>query len=894
MVETRRSLVISLWNSNGLNFHLNELTHFLQDRRIDVALITETHFKETSFCRIPNYILYRCDHPDGTSHAGSAILVRRDISHNPLPIYQKAYLQSTSIEITASNRRLTLSSAYLPPNHSLSREQLSHFFSSLGNNFIVGGDFNCKHQQFGCRVTTVRGNVLYDTVTSKRLFYYAPTEPTYFPNDLRRLPDILDFYISSKFLPYSSVESVSDLSSDHNPVVLVISEQPLLSSPKPSLTAGFVNWINFGNRLSNLTDLNVRLSSAGEIEQAVETFTKQIQEVAWECSDGNQAPNRRMKNVPAYIRQLIVEKRRLRRMWQRNRYPRIKNELNRLTRNLKTILAQYRSDRFMAYTESLTSADKSLWQAARRALSYNLQSFSLQKPDGSWAKTNREIAEQFGQHLQDTFRPNDTDHQLHPDIHDFLETPLQLSFPPKTISPREVSCAIHSLPIGKAPGYDLITAKILRQLPRKSILFLTYVYNSILRTSHFPIQWRYSVVVLFPKPGKPHHLPSSYRPISLLSLLSKLFEKLLLPRLMEHLDSANSIPEHQFGFRNSHSTIQQCHRLVDTISLALENRQYCSGVFLDVTQAFDRVWHEGLLYKLKKVLSDGLYRIMVSYLSDRYFSVRQGDELSQLYVATAGVPQGSVLGPTLFSISVNDIPSHHDTLIATFADDIALLAIDNDPVNASQKIQQHLNLIETWTKLWKIKLSETKSQHITFTLRRQDCPTVYINNIAISHSNVVKYLGLFLDRRLTWNTHVTKTRQKLKTRFYQLKRLLDSRSRLQLSRKLTLYKTMIKPIWTYGVALWGSAKPSHTKRIQAIQNRILRTITQCPFYVSNTTLHNDMKLPLVTDTAKQLYRALHDKFQQHANPLIHNMHTLVIPGNPVRRLKRRWCRDLLG
>jgi hypothetical protein len=654
-----------------------------------------------------------------------------------------------------------------------------------------------------------------------------------------------------------------------------------------------VDWVKFRDILTDGTDLNIRLSTPCEVELAVERFVKQIQQVAWECGEGRDPTGIRVWNVPVHIRRLISEKRRMRRLWHRDRYPGQKRELNRLTRHLKTVLAKYKADRFMAFTESLTTADKPLWLAARRALGCNVQSFSLQKPDGTWARTNEQIAELLGQHLQDTFTPHDVVHPLHPHIYDFLASPLQLSLPTRSFSPRETQNAIRTLPVGKAPGYDLLTARLLRQLPYKSILYLTYIFNAILRTSHYPIQWKFSIVVLFHKPGKPHHLPTSYRPISLLSLLSKLFEKLLMPRLREHLTIAQTIPSHQFGFRQSHSTIQQCHRLVDYISYALETKQYCSGVFLDVTQAFDRVWHDGLLFKLKGPLPDGLYRLMKSYLSERYFSVRQGDALSRIFSAAAGVPQGSVLGPTLFSVSISDVPTQPDTLTATYADDIAILASDSDPEAASKRTQDHLDLVASWLKLWKIKLSEAKSQHITFTLRRRDCPPVRINNVELTHHKAIKYLGLHLDRTLTWGAHVTATRLKARSRLYSLKRLLDGRSKLRLLHKLTLYKTMIKPIWTYGVELWGTAKPSHTKRIQAIQNKALRIITQCPFYVTNSTLHNDLGIPLVIDTAKRKYSTLHPTFHRHENPLVEAMSTPHIPGNPERRLRRLWPRDHL-
>jgi hypothetical protein len=881
-----------LWNCAGLQRHFDELTQFLRDRRVDIGLLTETHLKENSHCYVPGFTLYKCTHPDGTAKSGSVLLIRQGIKHFPKQNYQKTYIQSVSVEVATTGEPITFSSVYSPPNSTISSIQYTHFFQSLGRNFIAGGDYNSKHQQFGCRVTTPRGNALYNSITFNNYYCYSPNEPTYYPTDLRRQPDILDMFISSKFLPYYSIDVVPDLSSDHSPIILTIDSRPLLMNLRASLTMGMVNWNQFRDILMNTTELNIRLKTQIDIENAVEKLTQHIQEACWESSDCNQHKSLRIKNVPIHIRELIVAKRRCRRAWQLNRYPRLKNELNRLTRHLKTVLKQHREDRFMNFSERLTTRNKSLWYTARKLLNYPTPSFGLRNHNGDWVKSDREKAEVFAKHLFDTFQPHDLVHPHHNEVVSFLDVPLQLSLPPKPISPNEVEIAIKNLPVGKAPGYDLITATILRNIPRKTILLITYIFNSIIRLSHFPIQWKFSIITLFPKPGKPHHLPSSYRPISLLPLLSKLFEKLIITRIDKYITNSIAIPHHQFGFRAAHSTIQQCHRIVNEISSALEKKQYCCAVFLDVSQAFDRVWHAGLLFKLKQILPDSLYLLMKSYLEDRNYKVKQGDDFSCIYSINAGVPQGSVLAPTLFAVSVNDMPLNDSTLMAMFADDVSLLSSDSDPIAASRKVQNHLNVIEPWLKLWKIKINEMKSQHVTFTLRRLDCPPIYINNIQLSHTSTVKYLGLHLDRRLTWNTHVTKTRQTMKTRFFQLKRLLDSRSRLTIKNKLTIYKTMIRPIWTYGVQLWGSAKPSHTKRIQAIQNKILRTITQCPFYVNNSTLHNDLHIPYIIDIARSSYKSLYNKFHTHTNPLIIEL-AVHVPNNHIRRLKRHWPRDLL-
>lgn len=180
----------------------------------------------------------------------------------------------------------------------------------------------------------------------------------------------------------------------------------------------------------------------------------------------------------------------------------------------------------------------------------------------------------------------------------------------------------------------------------------------------------------------------------------------------------------------------------------------CASVFLDIQQAFDKVWHQGLLYKLKNHLPDQLYLILKSYLSDRYFQVRLDDALSNYHLIKSGVPQGSVLGPFLYLIFTGDVPVTNDTLMATFADDTAILSSDTDPVRASEKLQNHLNLLQNWLEHWKINVNTNKSTQITFTTKRGTCPQVSINNAPIPVKTEVKYLGLHLDQKLTWKTHI--------------------------------------------------------------------------------------------------------------------------------------------
>ncbi|CAG7725662.1 unnamed protein product, partial [Allacma fusca] len=163
-------------------------------------------------------------------------------------------------------------------------------------------------------------------------------------------------------------------------------------------------------------------------------------------------------------------------------------------------------------------------------------------------------------------------------------------------------------------------------------------------------------MILILKPGKPLEEPSSYHPISLLPIISKVFEKAVCKRLMKVIIEKNVIPAIQFGFRAKHSTIEQVHRAVNTITQALEKKQFAPAVFLDVSCAFDRVWHEGLIIKLRAYLPSSLCNLLISYLKHHTFRVQWGCGSSQDTAIAAGVPQGSVLGPILFLLFTSDFP----------------------------------------------------------------------------------------------------------------------------------------------------------------------------------------------------------------------------------------------
>lgn len=296
------------------------------------------------------------------------------------------------------------------------------------------------------------------------------------------------------------------------------------------------------------------------------------------------------------------------------------------------------------------------------------------------------------------------------------------------------------------------------------------------------------------KSDKAKDTPSSYRPISLLSVLGKLFEKLLLRKLEPLIDEKQLIPAFQFGFRRKHSTIDLALSVLREASEALEERKFCCAVFLDVAQAFDKVWHEGLLHKLQTVLPLSYCQLLQSYLQDRQFRVQSGSVYSSWNPVKAGVPQGSVLGPILYVLYTADVPISPLVSNSIFADDTALLSTSLELSAATQATQTHLNRILEWATSWKIRINPAKSAHINFTMRHSVDLPIFASGEKIPTKEVVKYLGLHFDKRLTWSAHIQAKCDLLRKKTKSYYWLLGPNSTLSLENKRLLYLSVLKPI----------------------------------------------------------------------------------------------------
>lgn len=890
-------LVITNWNSNGIVRQRQVVIAFLERHAIDVLCVSETHLLPEQNFKLPGYNIYRKDRISQMASGGVAIIVKKSIKTSDFPILEVINIEVVGIVLELKNDRyLKIVSAYKQPNKRIISKDLEEVFNDNIPTLLIG-DLNCKSTVWGCRASNPNGIRLYDVLSSHGIQISPPPEHTYMPYRNDHRSDILDIVLHKNISNpiYQSV--LSELDSDHLPVLITIGYEPSIN-PKPlKIINGRVDWKIFRDFMQHKLSVPVTLSNSDEVDKAIDLLIQNIKN-AVDHSTMVQSSRRlsNYMNPPQAIQYLIKEKHKTRRQWILSREPVVRKHLNYLIHRIQRELEQFRLTNYENYIKELEPKDPTLWRATKRILNQQ-HIIPTIKYDNNMYVTDLEKSEIFANYLGNTFTTPkvslDISHskQIKKDISTFLSSSVDGMVP---VSPNEIKDIINKLSNNKAPGHDLITNIILKNLPVKVLVYLVQVFNACLRLGYFPIKWKIANVLLFHKPGKTKAEVSSYRPISLLPTISKVFEKVINRRLLDHVNSENIIPKFQFGFRSNHSTIHQLTRITEFIEKGFEEKKYTAAIFLDIKQAFDSVWHNGLLSKLIKIKTPNyLVHIIKSFLENRKFLTIVNSATSSIKPVQAGVPQGSIMGPLLFNIFVHDIPELEDTTLAMFADDTTLLTQNSDLNITISQLQDSLNIITKWFSKWKLQLNTLKSEAKIFTLRRISDPKMLkINGKDIQwnrEDSAIKYLGVYLDKRLKWGYHINKKINEAHVRLIQLYPLLNKKSSLKAECGKLLYTSILRPIFIYGSPVWSNACHTQINKLQTFQNKVLRIVLNAPWFIRNSLIQRELDILPIKEFIRKIYKSYHVKLKVCPG----SSHYKLGKRNIHRRLKRRLPQDIL-
>ena len=418
----------------------------------------------------------------------------------------------------------------------------------------------------------------------------------------------------------------------------------------------------------------------------------------------------------------------------------------------------------------------------------------------------------------------------------YIKTDCVNSMAVKNVEESEVQRLVKTLK-NTSTGWDGIHSNVIKGSLSVILKPLTHVLNLSITQGTFPDSMKLARVIPIFKSGK-EILITNYRPVSILPVYSKLFERLMYDRIMDFITKQNLLYKYQFGFRNNHSTSMALITLIDNIMSSIDKGNMVLGVFLDFKKAFDTVNHSILLQKLHRYGIRGIaYKWIENYLSNRLQYVEFDGSESKKSLVKCGVPQGSILGPLLFLIYINDITTVSDCLLPIiFADDTNVFLNGKNLNEMIHKMNAELRKLVKWLNANKLSLNIGKTQYMIFRSKNkkvQSHDDVLINGTVVDQVNNTKFLGVHIDSCFTWERHILSVRTKTAKGIGIINK---ARSMLGIKTLKTLYYSFVYPHLTYCNEVWGKAAVTYLSKLWLLQKRIVRIINSAPFRAESEPL----------------------------------------------------------
>ena len=398
---------------------------------------------------------------------------------------------------------------------------------------------------------------------------------------------------------------------------------------------------------------------------------------------------------------------------------------------------------------------------------------------------------------------------------------------------------IRSIDIGKSSGIQGISSRILKIALVGIVDKLTTLFKRSLSSGVFPDKWKQANVVPLAKEGNPTNV-SNFRPISLLPLPGKLLETIVHNKIMSFFGEHEVLDSKQGGFRPGFSTTNTIANFTEIIYKAMNNGKLCTATFIDFKKAFDTVDHQILLLKLEKLGIRGMpLQWLTSYLADRTQATYANNLLSNRLKIKCGVPQGSILGPLLFLVFINDLSSCLTSAEASlYADDTVVYTVDVDIEVAITNLQSNLNHIGEWCNRNKLTINVGKTKAMIFgtrnKIKRNRTGKLTLNGRGVDFVTSYKYLGVILDQTLSFNKHINNCIKNVAHKMYLLSKV---RPYINVTTSTILYKSMILPYIDYSDIIYEATNTANLRKLQRLQNQCLRICARSRDHIPTTELH---------------------------------------------------------
>ena len=900
----KNSLSVCHFNINSLSAHnfakLSSLKAFNSVHNFDIICLSES-FLDSSFhsgnpdLAMNGYELVRADHPLDIKRGGVCLYYKETL---PIKICNINNLSECLLcEISFNNQKCFIISLYRSPSQSSNEfniflKELEVIIDNIctpGNSdlVIIIGDFNAKLSIWNLDDSDSTEGTEISAMTSSYGFTQIISEATHILPNSSSCIDLL-FTNQPNMITNSGVLPSIHPNCHHQIIYANINFQLFFPPPYERQVWHFdrADCESIKQSISNI-DWN-RIFLDMDVNLQVETFNEYLMNIL-----KNFIPNEIIEindKDPPWITKAIKNKidkknQLYRRYLQGGKLFSDLEVVNDLTMSINEMILASKNcyyDRLSKKLNDPKTSPKAYWSILKSF--FGDKKVPIIPPllyNDKYISDFKAKAELFNNHFSEqcSLIPNSSS------LPDVISGPLPFpSLSSFTIDADKLLNLIRSLDINKSHGYDQISVRMLKICDSSLIKPLLIIFNNSLNSGMFPSAWKKANIIPIHKKGDKMDV-KNYRPISLLPICGKLFEKVIYNTLYKYYESNDILNVNQSGFRQGDSCINQLINITHDVFQSFDSNPPLEvrGVFLDISKAFDRVWHKGLLFKLKSNGIEGnLFNLIESFLCNRLQRVVLNGQNSKWEKIAAGVPQGSILGPLLFLIYINDISDNLESNVKLFADDTSIFSVVLDPNLSATQLNNDLQKIQQWAYQWKMIFNPDPSKQAQEVIFSRKNAKPFHPNLIFNQSNVIrtssqKHLGLILDEKLNFKEHIKILIEKSSKGISVIRKL-----RYQISRHslVTLYKSFIRSILEYADVIYDQpSNDSFSDKIESIQYNAALAITGAIRGTSKDKLYKELGLEYLSSRRwlKRLclfHKIYHNKSPEYLYRLIPQPHNL--------------------